>query len=107
MADRAFLVEGDAPPRIVLDLLDESTGAPMDLDGLTGAVLRWRPAGAIGATVREIAGAPDLPGGVRFDLPSEVMSGVGRFEAEVRLLFGARRLTLFEPLKFTIRQQFA
>jgi hypothetical protein len=111
VAERIKLVQGDTGPQLKLTLTDQNTGEPTILTGAT-VTLRLRATGGTTILVTR-AGLLNvdtaLLGQVVFtwatgdlDLPA------GSYEGEVEVVFpDGMRQTVYEVLKFSIREDFA
>lgn len=103
MSDKIFLVSGDNLPTITLTL-------DKDITGVTSATAHFRkkaqgttPAGvstSIPCTVNAVERK------IIFEFPDGVLNTGGEFEAEIELNFSGKKLTLYKPLDFRIREQF-
>jgi hypothetical protein len=121
------LVRNDTRPQVVANLRDESTGVVVDLTGAS-AMLYFR---AVGSTTLQasvsgvlLTGYEEDDGCINVSAPYNVPGAGGRvgfqwgagdldcpageYEGEIEVTFsdGARQ-TVFEPLKFKLREEFA
>lgn len=104
------LVSGDERPVVILTLTDDTTGAPIDLSAITtSVVMKFRKAGTT-ATPDEIlctkvgSGAT---GQVQFlFINGELDVDPGMYEGEVQISFNGQIQTVFETLRFTVRDNF-
>lgn len=111
MAEKIKLVQGDTSPQIRLTLTDESSGDPIDLTGAT-VTLHFR---AVGSTTvlfsREALVNPETAdtGVCVIEWQSgDLNVDFGDYEGEVEIVLAdGRRETLFDLLKFKIREDFA
>lgn len=111
MADTIRLVSGDALPTVTLTITDDITGDPFDLSDVgTSVSINFRPAGSTTLTgtidCNILDGANgiisfDFSGGILVDLTA------GLYEGEVVIDFAGNTQTLYEPLKFRVRDEFA
>ena len=104
------LVEGDERPVIVLTLTDDNTGSPIDLSlGTTVVTIKFREAGT--TTLLSTISTSKLSGGttgqVQFDFTGGVLNvDPGMYEGEVNINFNGESQTVFETLRFTVRDNF-
>lgn len=104
MSDKIYLVVGDNLPTITLTL-------DQDISGVTSAIALFRkraqgstPAGtstSIPCTVNT------LERKIIFEFPDGTLNMPGDFEAEIELDYSGKKMTLYKPLEFRVRQQFA
>lgn len=116
MVDRIKLVQGDTLPYIKLTLADPATGERINVsDGDVVVRLKFRAAGSttvlstlICEKVAETVGAtPGSTGVVRFNFPTGTLNvEPGLYEGEVEMDFDGAIQTVYEVLKFNVRQQF-
>lgn len=100
------LVQGDDLPRVTLTITDLDD-VPVSIAGCTGATIYWRPVGSTAAPTAITADVSVGAGTVAFDFQGGVLSAAGEFEAEVELDFSGLKQTLYRPLKFKVRPQYA
>lgn len=107
MAEKIPLVQGDNLPRVALKITDRN-GAPADLTGCTGANLHFKQKGSTAAPII-ISCAVDIPeSSVSFEFPNGALDGPpGDYQGEISLDFSGKSHTLFDPLQFKMRAQFA
>ena len=109
MSDKIYLVSGDTLPYVKLTLKN-ADGTVLDVSTAT-VVVHFRAAGT--TTVLS-----DLPctkpnggsdGVVQFNFPAPALSvDPGLYEGEVEVIYpGNNRQTVYDVLKFQVRQQFA
>lgn len=104
------LVSGDERPVIVLTLTDDTTGAPIDLSAVSTTVsLKFRKAGT--TTLLSTINCTKLSGGVGGQVQFYFGSGEldvdpGMYEGEVQINFAGDIQTVFETLRFTVRDNF-
>lgn len=116
MAERIKLVQGDTRPYLIIDLTDETTGAPINVsDAGTSVVVKFREAGAdtIKATLTcyklatETGQALGAGGRVQAAWPAGALDTAGSFEGEIEITFADGSVqTVYDKLKFTVREQF-
>lgn len=108
---RIRLVRNDTGPQIRLTLTDETTGQPINLSGGT-ATLHFR---ATGSTEVLVTRPLFIPGSTAEDGDAIIVweegdldhpEGLYEGEIEVNLQNGTRQ-TVFDPLKFMLREEFA
>lgn len=108
---RIRLVRNDTGPQIQLTLLDDVTGDPINLAGAT-ATLHFRPAGGPGALFSRPLVIPGTTAAAGIALvvweegDLDQPEGVYEGEIEVLLQNGVRQ-TVFEPLQFRLREDYA
>jgi len=111
MAERIKLVQGDALPNVRLALTDAVSAAAIDLsDPDTVVRVHFRAQGAdhVLATITCEKLAGGAAGEVRFNFASGVLNvEPGAYEAEIEIDFGGLTHTVYEPLRFSVRAQFA
>lgn len=109
MADRIKLVKGDNRPYITLTLSD-STGAAIDLsDSNTSVVVYFRAVGS--TTVLATLATTKVNGGttglVKFNFPGTTLTITpGQYEGEIEITFNGEKQTVYDVLKFQLRDQF-
>lgn len=108
MSEKIKLVQGDNRPYITLTLRD-ADGTPINLNGATVNVY-FRAVG----TTQVLSTIPcTLVGGgtsgvVTFNFPGATLNvPAGMYEGEVTINFGSEVQTIYEVLKFQVREQFA
>lgn len=121
---RIKLVQGDTRPALVVDILDCETWDPIDVSAasttvtmkffatgtdtvlttITAAKLPGQllPDGTVDATVT----TPGQGGRVVFNWPAGALNvDPGYYDGEVEVNFGSETQTLYDRLKFTVRDQ--
>ena len=104
------LVEGDERPVIVLTLTDDNTGSPIDLSLSTTVVtIKFREAGT--TTLLSTISTSKLSGGttgqVQFDFTGGVLNvDPGMYEGEIIINFNGQVQTVYDTLRFTVRENF-
>lgn len=108
--DLIYLVQGDVNrPQVQTTITDENTGAVVDITGAT-VVMKFRQVGS--TTLQDtITGIiTDGPNGVCvFAMSALAMSGdPGNYEGEIQVTFaaGGGIQTVYDPLKFRMREDF-
>lgn len=109
MADKIKLVQGDTRPQIQVTLTDENTGAVIDITGAT-CLMKFRAVGS-SDLVDTITGiVTDGPNGkVVFAWNANSLNvDAGDYEGEVEVTFpsGGGRQTVYDLLKFKVREDF-
>jgi len=109
MAERIKLVQGDTGPFITFTLT-YSDGTVLDASGSTVRV-HFRAAGS-DTVLSTLACAPLTDGSdgkYQFNFPGNTLNvPAGAYEGEIEIVFDAsNRQTIYDVLKFTVRQQFA
>lgn len=109
MSEKIKLVQGDTRPQIKVTLTDDTTGLPVDITGAT-IVMKFR---AVGQTV-----VLDTLHGIILDGPNGVVVfpwgatsldvDAGDYEGEVEVTYAAGQgvQTVYDPLKFKVREEF-
>lgn len=109
MAQKIKLVSGDTRPYITLTLTGEDGVTPIDITDATVAVA-FRAAGTtlVLSTLACTALTP-LEGICRFNFPSPALDvPAGNYEGEVEITFSdLSKQTIYDILKFSVREQFA
>ena len=109
-ADVIRLVEGDEKPVIVVTLTDDLTGSPIDLSlGTTVVTIKFRESGT--TTLLSTIATSKLSGGTTGQVQFNFTGGVlnvdpGMYEGEVNIDFNGSSQTVFETLRFTVRDNF-
>lgn len=117
MSEAIRLVQGDTLPVITLTLLDKNTGDPVDpesweaidlSDPTTSVVVKFRKAGT--TTVLNTISTTKISGGtggqVFFSFPVGALAEAGLFEGEVEIDYNGSSQTVYDVLKFRVREQF-
>lgn len=110
MAEAIKLVQSDNLPEITLTLTDTNTGAPLDLSVSTTTVtVHFR---ALGST-SIIASLPctktngGADGVVKFYFPGGTLDvEAGPYEGEIEISFNGQKHTVYDLLKFKVREDF-
>lgn len=126
MADRIFLVQGDTKPNLVVSLTDETSAAPIGMDGAT-VKLYMRAVGGttILATLTGtlLTGKVNTDGSIDTTSPYDIAGSGGRvqfswgasdlnqtegdYEGEIEITFSDASIqTVYDRLKFKIRADF-
>jgi len=104
------LVKGDERPVIVLTLTDDVTGSPIDLSlGTTTVTVKFRKAAT--TTVLNTISCNKLSGGTTGQVQFSFVGGVldvdaGMYEGEVIINFDGQVQTVYDTLRFTVRENF-
>lgn len=108
--DLIYLVQGDSGrPQVQATITDENTGAVVDITGAT-VIMKFRQSGS--TTIQDtITGIiTDGPNGVCvFAMSALAMSGdPGNYEGEIQVTFaaGGGIQTVYDPLRFRMREDF-
>jgi len=110
MSNRIKLVQGDTLPYIRVTLRN-ATGVPIDLSALDTVVrIYFREAGSTTTlstfTCSKPTGGAD--GVVLFNFPEGALDlPASAYEGEIEVSFGTDKQTVYQPLKFILREQFA
>lgn len=108
--DRIYLVQGDVNrPQIQATITDENTGSVINITGAT-VVLKFRLVGSdtLQATITGTV-TNGSSGLVVFSMTEEALAGAaGEYEGEIEVTFaaGAGVQTVYDLLKFRVREQF-
>jgi hypothetical protein len=105
------LVSGDERPVIILTLTDDTTGSPIDLSAVTTSVaVKFRKAGTttVLSTIACTKVSTGSAGQVQFDFTDGTLTDLdpGMYEGEVQISFNGQIQTVFETLRFTVRDNF-
>ena len=109
MSEKIKLVQGDTRPQIKVTLTDDTTGLPVDITGAT-CRMKFR---AVGSTelIETLTGIVlDGPNGVVVFSwgPTSLDVGAGDYEGEVEVTYASGQgiQTVYDPLKFKVREDF-
>lgn len=111
MAEKIKLVQGDSLPSIKLTLTDPTDGVALDLsDSTTVVKVYFRAVGS--AQVLSTITCSKVGGGttgvVRFDFSGGVLNvPPGPYEGEIEIDFDGSLQTVYDKLKFFVREDFA
>lgn len=101
------LVQGDQLPNPTLTVLD-SEGEVANIVGATGAVMFFRKRGTTTVLATVPCVVDTSAATVTLDFSGTVLDvEPGDYEGEVQLDFGGKTLTLYDTLRFKVREQFA
>lgn len=104
------LVSGDERPVTILTLTDDITGSPIDLSSVSTTVtVKFRRAGTdtLLSTIACTKIGTGTTGQVQFSFTGGVLDvDPGMYEGEVQIDFGGQVQTVFETLRFTVRDNF-
>jgi|APGre2960657373_1045057.scaffolds.fasta_scaffold05809_6 hypothetical protein len=108
--DLIYLVQGDVNrPQVQATITDENTGAVVNITGAT-VVMKFRMVGSTTLQDTITGTVTDGPNGVVvFPMTALSMSGdPGNYEGEIQVTFasGAGVQTVYDPLKFRMREDF-
>lgn len=123
--DRIKLVRNDTRPQLILSLTDDNSGDPIDISA-AGTVVRMKFRSALSTTLIDTITAVKLPGRLLADgtvdstdpVPGKggrcyiqwsataLASEPGNYEGEIEISFGSEVQTVYDTLKFKIRQDF-
>lgn len=109
MTDKIKLVQGDRRPRITINLTNELTGTAIDVsDPTTTVALEFRKKGATAFTSLPCVKSGGGSGGVVYmDWPAGALDGTpGDYEAQIVVDLNGERQTVYETLKFYMRDNF-
>jgi hypothetical protein len=110
MADKIFLVKGDTGPALVCTIVDNVTGAVINLTGST-INLHFRAVGSITLQATVPGVITDGPNGVVTFFPSStpamLQGDPGDYEGEIQIDFpSGQTQTLYDLLRFKVREEF-
>jgi hypothetical protein len=108
MSERIKLVQGDNLPIIRLTLKN-ADGTPLDVSGATVKVyFRAADSDTVLSTLICIPVTNGSDGVVQFNFTGNTLQvDPGLYEGEVEVDFGGLKQTVYDVLKFNVRQQFA
>jgi hypothetical protein len=106
MTDKVKLVQGDFGHKLSVTLTNASTGAVIDVSSAT-VRLFFRKAGAATLTSTVVGTFPSggADGKVDFTWPSSSLLAAGEYEGEVEIDGVTKKQTVYDKLKFKVRQQ--
>lgn len=108
MADKIKLVQGDTLPQVKITVTDETTGLAISLTGAS-LVMRFRAVGS--TTVLDTLNGTvlDAANGVAVFPWNNTSLNVdaGDYEGEVEITFPTGKQTVYDLLKFKVREDFA
>jgi len=111
MAEKIKLVQGDSLPSIKLTLTDPTDGAVVDLSNPGTAVnVYFRAVGSttVLSTLVCTNETDGTNGEVRFDFSGGALNvPAGPYEGEIEINFNGSLQTVYEKLKFYVREDFA
>lgn len=111
MADKIKLVQGDTLPIVRLTLTDPVTTNAINLSaGTTTVKVYFRQSGgtAILSTITCAKVNGGSTGQIQFDFSNNVLSvDPGAYEGEIEISFDGQKQTVYEVLKFNVREQFS
>lgn len=109
MAEKIKLVQGDTRPQIQVTLTDETTGLPVDISGAT-CLLKFRAVGSTTLVDTLSGNVTNGAGGVVVFLWNNTTLNVdaGDYEGEIEVTFsaGQGKQTVYDVLKFKVREDF-
>lgn len=110
MSSKIRLVSGDTRPFIRITLTNKD-GNPINVsDEDTVVSIYFRAVGATQVLSTIICSKPNggADGLVQFNFPAGALDvEPGPYEGEIEINFGGNTQTVYQPLKFTVREQFA
>lgn len=110
MSEIIKLVQSDNLPEVTLTLTDNGTGLPIDLSAsTTSVVVRFRALGE--TTVLATLSCTKVTGGgdgkVKFFFPGTTLNlPEGQYEGEIEIDFNGLKQTVYDLLKFKLREDF-
>lgn len=110
MSEKIKLVSGDNRPYVRVTLTDVDGNAINLSDANTTVVVYFRAVGSptILATLSctKVNGGAD--GVITFNFPGTTLNvPAGPYEGEIEINFAGQKQTVYQPLKFNVREQFA
>lgn len=110
MSEIIRLVKNDNLPGITITLTDDVTGDPIDLSaGSTVVVVKFRKTGTttVLATLACTKVGTGSGGMVQFAFPGATLNvAAGNYEGEIEINFNGEYQTVFDLLKFKLRDEF-
>jgi hypothetical protein len=111
MAEKIKLVQGDTLPSIKLTLTDPTSGAVIDVSNESTVVnVYFRAVGGttVLSTLACTKETDGTDGEVRFDFSGGALNvPAGPYEGEIEINFNGNLQTVYEKLKFSVREDFA
>jgi hypothetical protein len=110
MSEKIKLVTGDTRPYIRLTLTDKAGAAINVGDSDTLVRVYFRAVGSTEILSTIVCDKPNggADGVVRFNFPAGALDvEPGLYEGEIEISFGGETQTIYQPLKFVLREQFA
>tara|TARA_A100001035_G_scaffold278755_1_gene278366 strand:+ start:1610 stop:1942 length:333 start_codon:yes stop_codon:yes gene_type:complete len=110
MADVIRLVKGNSKPDIIVTLTDDNTGSAIDLSaGTTSVTVKFRKQNT--TTVLSTINTSKVGGGttgqIQFDFSGGVLNvDAGMYEGEVNIDFNGSIQTVYDLIKFRVRDNF-
>ena len=110
MADVIKLVQNDNLPEITLTLTDANSGSAIDVsDPTTSVKVRFRAVGSttLIATLDCVNVNSGTDGKVKFWFPNNTLDvEAGAYEGEIEINFNGNKQTVYDILKFKLREDF-
>jgi hypothetical protein len=110
MSERIKLVKNDNRPIIDLTLTNEATGAAIDLSApTTTVVVKFRKEGSstVLSTINCSKTNTGVDGKVNFKFTGSVLNvAPGNYEGEISISFNGEIQTVYDVLKFRVRDEF-
>ena len=111
MADKILLVQGDTRPSLVIDLVDDETGNPLDVSNTgTVVVVGSETIKATLSCTKLITTSNSTPGAagrVQAVWSATALDTAGNFEGEIEITFSDGTVqTVYDKLKFKVREEF-
>jgi hypothetical protein len=111
MSTRIKLVRNDNRPYIRLTLTSSIDGTPIDVSAVdTDVNVYFRAVGTTTVLTTLVCSKPNggADGVVQFSFPNGALDvPAGSYEGEIEISFGGSLQTIYQPLKFVIREEFA
>jgi hypothetical protein len=106
MSDLVKLVQGDFGHKLSVTLLDDASGAALNVSGATVRLFFRKSDGtSLTATVVATFPAGGADGKVEFTWPAGALAAVGRYDGEVEIDTGTKKQTVYDLIKFNVRAQ--
>lgn len=109
MADIIRVVQGDEKPDIIVQIKDNNTGSVIDLSAASTVVtIKFRAAGSttILSTIATTK-VDAINGKIMFNFSGGILDvDPGLYEGEIEINFNGSIQTVYDPLKFRVRQEF-
>jgi hypothetical protein len=109
VSNKILLVQGDNLPRITVTLSDPDTGEHLDLSQATTIALKFRAkgSGSTPTTIPCTVESGGVSGAFSFAFPDPVLDvAPGEYEAEIEINFSGQTQTIYDPLRFKVREKF-
>ena len=110
MADVIRLVKRNSKPDIIVTLTDDNTGSAIDLSaGTTSVTVKFRKQNTttVLSTINTSKVGGGITGQIQFDFAGGVLNvDAGMYEGEVNIDFNGSIQTVYDLIKFRVRDNF-